>query len=72
MTQLLQKVFAKAGKLSELEQNALAKWLLQELSAEKRWDKAFAESEEALEKLADEALTEHKKKRTRPLDPDRL
>lgn len=72
MTQLLQKVFAKAGKLSELEQNALAKWLLQELSAEKRWDKAFAESEEALEKLADEALTEHKKNRTRPLDPDRL
>ncbi len=72
MTQLLEKVFAKAGKLPEVEQNALAKWLLKELSSEKCWDTAFAESEEALEKLADEALTEHKKKRTRLPDPDSL
>lgn len=68
MTQLLEKVFAEAGKLSEVEQNALAKWLLNELLSEKRWDKAFAESEEALEELADEALTEYKKKKTRPMD----
>ena len=72
MTQLLEKVFAEAGKLSEVEQNALAKWLLNELSSEKRWDKAFAESENALEKLADEAMREHKKKKTRPLDPNSL
>lgn len=72
MTQLLEKVFAKAEKLPEVEQNALAKWLLKELSSEKHWDKAFAESEDALEKLADEALVEHKKKRTRPLNPDYL
>ena len=72
MTQLLEKVFAEAGKLSEIEQNALAKWLLDELSSEKRWDKAFAESEDALEKLADEALKEHKGKKTRPLDPNSL
>ena len=72
MTQLLEKVFAEAGKLSEVEQNALAKWLLSELSSEKHWEKAFAESEPALEKLAHEALTEHKKKKTRPLDPEHL
>ena len=72
MTQLLEKVFLKVGKLSAFEQNALAKWLLNELSSEKRWDKAFAESEETLEKFADEALTEHKKKKTRPLDPEHL
>ena len=72
MTQLLEKVFAEAGKLSEVEQNALAKWLLDELSSEKRWDKAFAESEDALEKLADEALREHKKKKTRLLNPNNL
>ncbi|MBI4309050.1 MAG: hypothetical protein HY591_01830, partial [Candidatus Omnitrophica bacterium] len=60
MTRLLEKVFSEAGKLPELEQNALAKWLANELSSEKRWGKAFAGSEEALEKLADEALKEHK------------
>ncbi len=72
MTQLLEKVFAQVEKLPEVEQNALAKWLLKELSSEKSWDKAFAESENTLEKLADEALKEHKKKKTRPLDLDSL
>jgi len=72
MTQLLEKVFAEVGKLPELEQNALARWLLNELSSERRWDKAFAESEGALEKLADEALREHKKRKTHPIDPDIL
>ena len=72
MTQLLEKVFAEVEKLPEVEQNALAKWLLKELSSEKRWNKAFAESEDVLEKLADEALREHKKKKSRPLDLDNL
>ena len=72
MTQLLEKAFAEVGKLSAIEQNALAKWLLQEITSEKRWDKAFSGSEGALETLADEALREHKTKRTRPLDPDGL
>ena len=72
MTQLLEKVFAQVEKLPKVEQNALAKWLLTELSSEKHWDKAFFESKDALEKLADEALTEHKKKKTRPLDPNHL
>lgn len=72
MTQLLEKAFAQVEKLPEVEQNALAKWLLNELSFEKNWDKAFAESENALEKLADEAVREHKKKKTRSLDPDNL
>ena len=68
MTQLLQKVFSEVGKLSDVEQNALAKWLLNELVSERRWDKTFAESEDMLEKLAAEAFIEHKKKKTRPLD----
>ena len=72
MTKLLGKVFSKAEKLPELEQNALAKWLLQELSSEKHWDKAFAESEDALEKLSDEALREHRAKKTKVLDSDSL
>ena len=72
MTRLLEKVFAKVGKLPDLEQNALAKWLLNELSSEQRWDKAFAESEDALEEWADEALREHKKNKTHLLDSKNL
>ena len=72
MTQLLEKVFLEAGKLSGIEQNALAKWLLKELSSEKSWDKAFAGSENTLEKLSNEALREYKNKKTHPLDPGKL
>ncbi len=72
MTRLLEKVFAEAEKLPELEQNVLAKWLLNEIAAEKRWDKAFAESENVLEKLSEEGLREHKQKKTKLLDPERL
>lgn len=70
MTQLLEKAFQEASKLSELEQNALARWLIDEILSEKKWVNTFAESEEVLEKLADEALSEHKQGRTKPLDPD--
>ncbi len=68
MTQLLEKVFAKVGKLSAVDQNAIAKWLLKELLSERKWDKAFVESEGALEKLAGEALSENKKGKTKLLN----
>ena len=72
MTQLLEKVFGEVSKLPEVEQNALAKWMLSELKSEKKWSEAFAESEDALQKLADEALNEHKDGKTNPLDPESL
>jgi len=53
---LLEKAFKEASKLPSVEQNALAKWVLEELEAEKKWGKVFAESEDALDRLADEAL----------------
>lgn len=70
MTQLLEKAFQEASKLSELEQNALARWLIDEILSEKKWLNTFAESEGVLEKLADEALSEYKQGRTKPLDID--
>ncbi len=72
MTKLLEKAFKEAAKLPSVEQNALAKQLLDELEAEKKWDKAFAESEDVLDKLADEALEEKRQGKTTPLDLDRL
>ena len=68
MTKLLEKAFEEASKMSELEQDALARWLIDEIMSEKKWEKAFAESEYLLEKLADEALAEHAEGKTKPLD----
>lgn len=72
MTRLLEKAFKKASKLPVVDQNALAKWLLEELEAEKKWEIMFAESEDVLNRLADETLEAHKKGKTKPLDIDRL
>jgi len=39
MTKLLERAFKEASKLSEVEQNALAKWVIEELKSEDRWKK---------------------------------
>ncbi|KUJ95330.1 MAG: hypothetical protein XD41_1678 [Desulfonauticus sp. 38_4375] len=72
MTKLLKKAFEEASKLSELEQNALARWLIDEIISEKKWEKTFAESEDVLDKLANEALEEHTKGKTKPLNVNQL
>ncbi len=72
MTQLLEKAFKRVSKLPEIEQNIMAKWLIDELKSEKKWGKMFAESEDILEKLADEALAELAQGKTKPLDIDKL
>jgi hypothetical protein len=35
MTQFLEKAFKRASKLPEIEQNIMAKWLIDELKSEK-------------------------------------
>lgn len=72
MTRLLEKAFKDASKLPDIEQNALAKWLLEELEAERKWDRAFAGSEDMLGQLADEAIEAHRQGKTTPLDIDKL
>jgi len=72
MTDLLQKAFNEVSKLPESEQDAFARWLLAELTSEQRWDEAFANSEDLLSQLADEALVEHRKGKTKLLDPDTI
>ena len=72
MTRLLEKAFKEASTLPGVEQNVLAKWMLEELEAEKEWEQIFAESEDVLDRLANEAIEAHKKGKTKPLDIDRL
>ena len=72
MTEALKKTFEAASRLPEPEQDDLAAAILEELDADERWEAAFAQSQDALERLADEALAEHRAGRTEPLDPDAL
>lgn len=71
-TKLLTKAFAAAAALPEDEQNALARWLLDELASERRWEGVFAGTADALAQLADEALAEHRAQRSLPLDLRRM
>ena len=72
MTELLERAFAEASKLSEQEQEALATWIIEELASERRWTEAFARSEDEFALLADETLAEHREGDTPELDPDEL
>lgn len=72
MTELLKKAFQQAETLSGDEQDAFARWLLEELASEKCWSQAFAGSQDRLKNLANDALEEHRAGRTEPLDPNRL
>jgi hypothetical protein len=64
MTSLLKKAFTEASRLSKQEQDSLGTWILEELAAERRWGKAFADSADILIQLADEALVEYHERRT--------
>ena len=72
MTKLLQRAFDEASKLPEGEQDALGRILLEELASERRWEELFAGSEDLLAELADQALVEHRARRTQKLDPEKL
>jgi hypothetical protein len=67
MTKLLEIAFAQAARLSAEEQDAFAKFVLEELKSEARWAQAFASSQDELAGLAQEAVADYKSGRTRPL-----
>ncbi len=72
MTELLEEAFAKVARLPDHEQDAFARWLMNELESEQRWSRAFETSQGRLSELAREALEDELADRTEPLDPDRL
>ena len=69
MNQLLQRAFESAAELPQADQDRFARFLLAELESERQWIELFArpDSGDVLEHLADEALSEHRAGRTRPL-----
>ena len=72
MTKALEEALKEASKLSETDQDALAEAILAEIRSEKAWEEAFASSQDVLERLAEEAIEEHRSGRTKPLDPKAL
>jgi hypothetical protein len=72
MTKALQAAFEAIAKLPENQQNALASAILQELAVEERWEAALQSDLEALERLADEAISDDKAGRTQKLEPEKL
>jgi hypothetical protein len=68
MTTALQQAFDKASALPPDRQEAIAAILLEEIADEDRWQQSFADSQDALSKLAAEALAEDAQGRTLDLD----
>ena len=63
MIAALKLAMEKAEKLSEKEQEAIAKLILDEVE----WNKTFANSSDQLSMLANEAVEEYKKGKTKPM-----
>ncbi|WP_315790134.1 hypothetical protein [Fischerella sp. JS2] len=72
MTELLEQAITKLKTLPASEQDAIAAMILAELEDEVRWDATFAKSQDALAKLAAEAMAEHRAGKTQELDPETL
>ena len=72
MTESLQHAFQLASTLPDESQEMLAAILLEEMESDQKWDQLFAESQAALEKMAQKAMGEHRAGKTRKLDLDAL
>ncbi len=72
MTRLLEEAFRKATSLPDSEQDALAAAILADLEDERKWTDAFANSQDLLAELAEEARADYRAGRTTPLDPQRM
>ncbi len=72
MTKLLEKAFQETQKLPDPDQDRFAQWLLAELEDESCWNNQFANSQNALRQLAEEALAETRAGKTSSRTPDQL
>lgn len=72
MTKLLEEALRAVSQLPDAEQDALASAILAEVAGDAAWDDRFRASASELERLADDAIEEHRRGQSRPLDPDNL
>lgn len=68
MTKLLDSAFKEVSSLPETEQNIFARFIMDEIKSEREWESSFAQSEDILSNMADEALEDFKNNNTEELD----
>lgn len=68
MTELLEKVFTEASRLSLTTQNMIAEKLLEDINAEAKWADSFADSQDELSRLADEAVADFQSGKIKSLE----
>ena len=67
MTDLLQRAYNEAAKLPPEEQDELARAVLRAIEGERSWDELFAQSQDLLADMADDAEAEYDAGKTEPL-----
>lgn len=72
MIRALNSIFFKISSLPPEEQDRIANWLQVDFASEEGWTRRFAESQNTLNALADEALADAAAGRTTELDPDKM
>ena len=72
MTQLLEKVLTEVYKLPPEKQDTIAALILEELDDERRWDAAFAESQDQLAQLGLKVRSDIKAGRIKKMGIDEL
>jgi len=68
MTRRLEEALRRVASLSPPEQDAIASQIMETLDDEDGWARRFRENPSVLLSLAQEALEEHRRGETRPLD----
>ena len=68
MTGLLEKALRRVESLTAEEQDAIASQIIETLDDEEAWARSLGANRSALRSLAREALEEHHRGETRPLD----
>jgi hypothetical protein len=72
MSKLLDEAYAAAKELPAHAQEAIGAWLLAEIEADRKWDELFGKPSAVIERMADKAIEDYQRGRTRPLDPETL
>ena len=72
MTALLEKAIAELQKLPPVQQDEIATLILEELADDARWDRAFADSQVALTRLAAKVRNDIRAGRVKKLGIDDL
>ena len=68
MTGLLEQAVRRAESLSAEQQDAIASQIMENIEDEEAWTRRFRDNPGVLRSLAQEALCEHRRGETRPLE----